>query len=40
MKKRLTALVLCLVLCLTTAACGAGSSDTAKNSTGISDALI
>lgn len=39
MKKRLTALFMCLVLCLGLTACGAGSSDTAENSTNISEEL-
>lgn len=39
MKKRLTALALCLVMSLGLAACGAGGSDSGENSTDISDEL-
>ncbi len=39
MKKRLTALALCLAMSLGLAACGAGGSDSGENSTDISDEL-
>ena len=39
MKKRLTALALCLAMSLGFAACGAGGSDSGENSTDISDEL-